>query len=151
MITDRVIPPELKKKIKILVVEDNLLGRKLVSFMLKNWGFSFDVCGNGKLALEHLKINKYDLILMDIQMPEMNGYETTRYIREEMELGLPIIAMTSQVSEEERARCLSIGMNDYLAKPIKEEDMYNLTVNYLFATVVQDKENKLKNEAHNIQ
>lgn len=145
MLTDRVIPPELKDRIRILVVEDNLLGRKLAAFMLKNWGFHFDVCANGKLAIDQLKINKYDLILMDVQMPEMNGYEATRYIRKEMELGLPIIAMTSHASEEERSRCLSSGMNDYLTKPIKEEELYNLTVNYLFTTVVQNQENKMKN------
>ena len=144
MITDRVIPQKLKEKILILVVEDNLLSRKLTEFMLHNWGFRHEVCANGKLAIENLKLHKYDLILMDVHMPEMNGYETTKYIRGEMKLGLPIIAMTSHASEEERKRCLLAGMNDYLTKPIKEEELYNLTVNYLFATVVENPENKMQ-------
>ncbi len=141
MITDRVIPEELKEKINILVVEDNLLGRKLVGFLLKKWGFHYDVCANGKLALENLKLNKYDLILMDIQMPEMDGHETAKYIRNKLKLGLPIIAMTSHATEEERKRCLISGMVDYIAKPIEEEELYNLTVNYLFTTVVENPEN----------
>jgi len=142
MITDRVIPQELKDKINILVVEDNLLGRKMIGFLLKKWGFHYDVCANGKLALENLKINKYDLILMDIQMPEMDGHETSKYIRDKLKLGLPIIAMTSHATEEERKKCLLSGMVDYIAKPIVEEELYNLTVNYLFTTVVENPENK---------
>ncbi|MES2567774.1 MAG: response regulator [Bacteroidota bacterium] len=141
MLTDRVIPEEIKDKINILVVEDNLLGRKMIGFLLKKWGFHFDACANGKLALENLKLNKYDLILMDIQMPEMDGHETSNYIRNELKLGLPIIAMTSNANEEERKRCLTSGMVDYIAKPIVEEELYNLTVNYLFTTVVENPEN----------
>jgi CheY-like chemotaxis protein len=144
MLTDRIIPEDLKEKINILVVEDNLLGRKLSSFLLEKWGFHYDTCSNGKQALENLKIKKYDLILMDIQMPEMDGHETTKYIRQKLKLGLPIIAMTSHATEEERKKCLSSGMNDYLAKPIVEEELYNLTVNYLFSTVVEAPENKMK-------
>lgn len=142
MITDRVIPAELKEKINILVVEDNLLGRKLIGFLLKKWGFHFDVCANGKLALENLKINKYDLVLMDVLMPEMDGHETAKYIRDKLKLGLPIIAMTSNATEDERKKCLISGMVDYIAKPIVEEELYNLTVNYLFTTVVENPENK---------
>ncbi|MDF2448407.1 MAG: response regulator [Bacteroidota bacterium] len=141
MLTDRVIPDEIKAKIRILVVEDNLLGRKMIGFLLKKWGFQYDTCANGKLALENMKINKYDLILMDIQMPEMDGHEASKYIRNTLKLGLPIIAMTSNATEEERQRCLVSGMVDYIAKPIVEEDLYNLTVNYLFTTVVENPEN----------
>jgi CheY-like chemotaxis protein len=142
MITDRVIPKELKEKIRILVVEDNLLNQKLAGFMLKDWGFQYDISANGKQAIENLKINHYDLILMDIQMPEMNGYETTVYIRDKLKLGMPIIATTSHSSTEERERCLMSGMTDYLTKPIKEEELYNLVTNYLFSTVVENVENK---------
>src|SRR5687768_8684900 len=120
MLTDRVIPRELKEKIRILVVEDNLLNQKLASFMLRDWGFQYDISANGKQAIENLKINHYDLILMDIQMPEMNGYEATVYIRDQLKLGIPIIATTSHSSQEERERCLMSGMTDYLTKPIKE-------------------------------
>jgi len=143
MLTDRVIPEKLKDKIKILVVDDNLLCRKLAAFLLKKWGFKYELCTDGKQALENLKIDNYDLVLMDIQMPEMDGHETTKYIRKTLKLGLPIIGMTSQASGEERKKCLVSGMNDYIAKPIIEEELYNLTVNYLFSTVVESQENKL--------
>lgn len=140
--TDRVIPVELKEKIRILVVEDNLLNQKLAGFMLRSWGFKYDICSNGKLAIEKLRLNTYDLILMDIQMPEMNGYEATVYIRNEMKLGMPIIATTSHSSAEERERCLTAGMTDYLTKPVKEVELYNLVTNYLFSTVVENVENR---------
>lgn len=146
MLTDRVIPKEIKDKVKILVVEDNLLCRKLVTFFLKKWGYKYEACANGKLALENLKLEKYDLILLDIQMPEMDGIKTAQKIRTEMKLGLPIIAMTSHASEEERERCLKAGINDYLTKPINEEALYNLMVNYLFIVVVENQEDNLENK-----
>src|SRR5688500_13649824 len=102
MKTDRVIPPEFKAKIRILVVEDNLLNQKLAGFMLKSWDFLYDVCANGREAVETLKTKQYDLVLMDIQMPEMNGYEATVYIRSQLKLGMPIIATTSHSSPDER-------------------------------------------------
>ncbi len=149
MITDRIIPQEIKDKITILVVEDNLMARKLTAFLLTNWGFRYDICVNGKHAIENLKLNDYDLILMDVHMAEMDGHETTKYIRRVMKLGLPIIAMTSNSSEEERKKCLMSGMNDYIAKPIIEEEMYNLTVGYLFTTVVEKVENKPQRKRDN--
>jgi CheY-like chemotaxis protein len=146
MVTDREIPLEIKERIRILIVEDNLLCRKLLVFLVNNWGFKYDTCANGKCAIDNLKLEKYDLMIMDIQMPEMNGYDAAKKIRNEMKLGLPIIAVTSHASEEERKRCLSAGMNDYLPKPINEEALYNLIVNYLYVTVV--KESRIKKESH---
>lgn len=122
----------MKDKIKILVVDDNFLNQKLVSFMLNDWGFEYDLCSNGKLAIEKLKLNRYDLILMDIQMPEMDGYEATKFIRQDMKLGLPIIAMTAQVFEGEMEKCLSKGMSNYITKPIKELELYMLIVSSLY-------------------
>lgn len=148
MITDRVIPANVKERIRILIVEDNLLCRKLMGFMISSWGFKYDACANGKCAIENLKLEEYDLMIMDIQMPEMNGYEATIKIRTDMKLGLPIIAVTSHASDAERKRCLRVGMNDYLPKPISEEALYNLTVNYLFVTAVASKENQLEKEWH---
>jgi CheY-like chemotaxis protein len=142
MITDRQIPETLKRKIRILVVEDNLLNQKLAAFMLDDWGFHYDLALNGKAALDLLKEKEYDLILMDIIMPEMNGYETTHYIREKMKLGIPIIATTSNASEHEREKCLSEGMTDYLTKPIRSVQLYNLVTNYLFTTVVENVDNR---------
>ena len=92
--------------------------------MLKDWGFSYDICSNGKLAIDKLKENNsYNLILMDIQMPEMNGYETTEFIRDQLKLTLPIIAMTAHASVNEIEACFSEGMNEYISKPFDVNDL----------------------------
>lgn len=117
--------------VKILIVEDNLLNQKLAGFMLKDWGFDYDICSNGKIAVEKLKTETYNLILMDIQMPEMNGYEATEFIREELKLTLPIIAMTAHALPGEREKCVGFGMSDYISKPIKEIDLRNLITKYM--------------------
>jgi CheY-like chemotaxis protein len=116
---------------RILVVEDNLLNQKLAGFMLSDWGFQYDICSNGKLAIHQIQQVPYDLVLMDIQMPELNGYETTQVIREELKLALPIIAMTAHALPDEKEKCLACGMTDYLAKPIQENTLLNLLNTHL--------------------
>jgi CheY-like chemotaxis protein len=111
---------------RILVVEDNVLNQKLVVFMLQSRGFETDVCSDGKDAVEKLRNKKFDLVLMDIEMPEMNGYEATERIRHELRLDVPIIALTAHASEGEREKCLNHGMSDYLAKPFKGEEFYHI-------------------------
>lgn len=140
IITDRIIPQKLKDKMKILIVEDNLLSQKVVAFMLKEWGFKFNVTANGKLAIEHLKKHPYDLILMDIQMPELDGFKTTEYIRNKLNIELPIIGMSAHPIPGERNKCLKAGMNDYIEKPINEMELFNLVNNYLFSSVVKTEE-----------
>lgn len=108
---------------KVLVVEDNLMNQKLTSIILQNEGFEVTIARNGKKALEYLKEKPADLILMDIQMPVMDGYKTTQLIRDELHLATPIIAMTAHALSGEREKCLQAGMNDYLAKPFKEPDL----------------------------
>src|ERR1035437_3144333 len=137
MITDKIIPQKLKDKIKILVVEDNLLNQNLAGFMLKDWGFKYTICSNGKNALDNLKSNTYDLILMDIQMPELNGHETAEHIRRKLKLELPIIAMTAHAMPGEKEKCLRVGMTDYISKPINEIELFNMITNYLFSSVVK--------------
>jgi signal transduction histidine kinase len=122
---------DVQDKVNVLIVEDNLLNQKLAGFMLKDLGFDFDICDNGKLAIEKLKSNNYNLVLMDIQMPEMNGYETTEYIRDQLKLTMPIIAMTAHALPGEREKCISFGMTDYISKPIKEIDLNNLMAKYI--------------------
>jgi signal transduction histidine kinase/FixJ family two-component response regulator len=108
---------------KILVVEDNLMNQKLTSIILQNQGFEVMVARNGKKAIEFLQSKEVDLILMDIQMPVMDGYKTTQQIRDELHLATPVIAMTAHALSGEREKCLQAGMNDYLAKPFKETDL----------------------------
>ncbi len=137
-ITKKMEPVEKMKvesSMKILVVEDNILNQKLAGFMLKDWGFNFDICSNGKLAVEKLKTDNYHLILMDIQMPEMNGYEATEFIRDHLKLTIPIIAMTAHALPGEREKCVGFGMTDYISKPIKEVDLRNLITKYMSLNV----------------
>lgn len=118
-------------KNKILIVEDNILNQKLAGFILKDMGYDHVICGNGKLAIDELNRNHYDLILMDIQMPEMNGYDTTIYIREQMKLNIPIIAMTAHALPGEKEKCISFGMTDYISKPINDVELSRLIAKYL--------------------
>ena len=123
-------PNELKK-LKILLAEDNPINVKLVLSLFSDYEIQADVAENGKEAVELVKNNYYDLILMDMEMPEMNGYEATRVIREDLKMRLPIIAMTAHAMAGEREKCFKLGMYDYISKPINAnllfEKIYNAT------------------------
>lgn len=128
------IKPEQKKggrKMKILLVEDNYLNQRLAVKVLSGFGFKIETALNGNEALNKLSSGKYDLILMDMQMPGMDGYKATTLIREELKINVPIIAMTAHAMEEEKTRCLKLGMNDYISKPFKAEDLYNKIMNLI--------------------
>lgn len=112
------------KNIKVLVVEDITLNQLLMKTLLDDFGFDRDIANNGKIAIEKLQVKSYDIILMDLQMPEMNGFEATEYIRNTMNLKIPIIALTADVTTVDLAKCQSVGMNDYIAKPIDERLLY---------------------------
>jgi signal transduction histidine kinase/ActR/RegA family two-component response regulator len=112
--------------IHLLVVEDNAMNQSLLRHLLSGWQLSFDMVDSGAKALEALTRQSYTLVLMDIQMPEMDGYTTVRMIRQQLRLDLPIVAMTAHALAGEREKCLSQGMNGYIAKPIRETDLYNL-------------------------
>jgi CheY-like chemotaxis protein/two-component sensor histidine kinase len=109
--------------VKVLVTEDNEFNQSLISHIFKSWDLPFEIANNGLEAIEKLKANKYDLVLMDIQMPVMDGYTAARKIRNELKLAVPVIAMTAHAMPGEREKCLSYGMNDYIAKPIKQEQL----------------------------
>jgi CheY-like chemotaxis protein len=108
---------------KILLVEDTLLNQKLTSIILRNNGFETVIAENGRIAVELLKEQTFDVILMDIQMPEMDGYEATCIIRDKLKLQTPIIAMTAHALAGEKEKCFQQGINDYLAKPFAENDL----------------------------
>jgi PAS domain S-box-containing protein len=113
------------KNIRILVVEDIPLNQLLMKTLLDDFGFERDIADNGKIAIEKLQKNSYDIILMDLQMPEMNGFEATEYIRKTMNLNIPIIALTADVTTVDLAKCKTVGMNDYIAKPVDERLLYS--------------------------
>ncbi len=110
-------------KIKILLVEDNELNQKLAKRVLTGFGFDMDIAVNGKIALEKLKLENFDLILMDLQMPEMDGYQATQEIRKSLKLNLPIMAMTAHSLVGEKDKCIEMGMNDYISKPFNAIDL----------------------------
>lgn len=106
----------------ILVVEDIAMNRDLVSSMLEKLGYAYDCAENGAEAIEKIKENKFDIVFMDLQMPVMNGYDTTRRIRQELKIDsetLPIIAFTAHALPEEIAKCFEAGMDDFLTKPVE--------------------------------
>lgn len=106
--------------IKLLLVEDNVLNQKLINLTLSKYGFEIEVANNGKEALDKLKENRYDIILMDLMMPVMDGLETTRLIRElEKETGFKniIIGLTANTYDADRDKCLKNGMDEYMTKP----------------------------------
>jgi len=106
----------------ILLVEDNLLNQKVVIFNLKKYNFNVTAVTNGPDAIENVMQNTYDLVLMDIMLPGMDGYEITQAIREyekanSIESPVPVIAITANTLDNDRERCFKAGMNEYLAKP----------------------------------
>lgn len=116
-------------KIKILVVEDIPLNQLLMKTLLEDFGFELDIAANGKIAIERLQATPYDLILMDLQMPEMNGFEATEFIRNEMKSKIPIMALTADVTTTDLAKCKSVGMNDYIAKPVDDKLLHSKIIN----------------------
>jgi signal transduction histidine kinase/DNA-binding response OmpR family regulator len=114
------------RDIRILVVEDNEMNQSLLRHLLTGWRLSFDMVHNGIEALEKLRNRTFDLVLMDIQMPGMDGYTATQEIRTKLKLQTPVLAMTAHAFPGEREKCLSYGMNEYIAKPIKEKELLGL-------------------------
>ncbi|URM35499.1 GAF domain-containing hybrid sensor histidine kinase/response regulator [Flavobacterium anhuiense] len=106
--------------LKILLCEDNVLNQKLAKSVINNFGFDLDIAQNGEEGIELLSQNEYDLVLMDLQMPVKDGYQTTEYIRNEMNSAIPIIAMTAHSLVGEQERCYKVGMNAYVPKPFKQ-------------------------------
>jgi len=121
-------PNQLRNNVKILLAEDNVVNQKLAVKLLEKGGFKPDIVNNGKEVLTALKKTKYDLILMDIQMPEMDGFETTANIRaeENEDQHTPIIAMTAHAMKGDRQRCLDAGMDDYVSKPIRQANLFDV-------------------------
>lgn len=116
------------KNIKVLVVEDITLNQLLMRTLLDDFGFECDIASDGKIATEKLQINSYDIVLMDLQMPEMNGFEATEFIRNKMNSNVPIIALTADVTTVDLAKCKAVGMDDYIAKPVDERLLYSKIV-----------------------
>lgn len=112
------------KGLLLLLVEDNILNQKLIFLNLIKYGFSIDVANNGLEAVEKVQEKKYDLILMDLMMPIMDGFEATKAIRnfeESIHSHTPIIGLTANTFDADREKCIGIGMDEYMAKPFDIE------------------------------
>ena len=114
--------------IRILLAEDNPTNQKVMKKMIKKAGYQIKVVDNGKLAIEALEHGEYDLVLMDVRMPEMDGYEATKVIRnnEANERHIPVIALTASVMKGDRDQCLKAGMDDYISKPVNPQQLRKL-------------------------
>ncbi|WP_367773767.1 ATP-binding protein [Flavobacterium sp. WC2421] len=122
----------ITNKIKVLVVEDMILNQLLLKIILLDFGYEIEVADNGKIAVEKLQNNTYDIVLMDLQMPEMNGFEATTHIREILKSKIPIIALTADVTTADVEKCKAVGMNDYISKPIDEIVLFNKINKHIF-------------------
>ncbi len=126
--------PETEDEVRILIVEDNVINQRVAKRMVENMGFKTEIANNGQEALDMLAERYYDLILLDVQMPVLDGLRTAQKIRiMEMNTGrhIPIIAMTAHAQKEDRDRCLEAGMDDYISKPINMKILQEKINTYL--------------------
>jgi len=111
---------------RVLLVEDNKVNILLAKKVLSNWGLQIEIAENGQEAVDKAMLSHFDVILMDLQMPVMDGYEATRIIREEYKSKIPIIVMTASAMREELEKCMFQGMNDYITKPFQSEELFRM-------------------------
>ncbi len=137
--TEYTLREQLKRSVRILLAEDNPVNQKLAKIMLSKAGYQVEVANNGIEVLEIMRRrpDDFDLIFMDVQMPEMDGMEATIKLRSEGFNSIPIVAMTAHAMKGDREKCLEVGMNDYVTKPIKREVVFEMVKNYVLSKQMQ--------------
>jgi CheY-like chemotaxis protein len=139
IITRHTVAESGHQGVRILLAEDNVINQKVAQHMLKSLGYKTDLVADGAEAIRALEMIDYDLVLMDCMMPNIDGFEATVSIREcssrVINYNVPIIAMTANATSEDRNKCLQAGMNAYMSKPIKKEDLAELLDKLLFQDV----------------
>jgi len=135
----------MSKRLNVLLAEDDLISRRLIKILITKMGHHVEVVDNGRKAVEKIEKNDFDMVLMDVQMPVMDGLEATKIIRGREEKGemerLPIIAVTAHAMKGDKEKCLQSGMDDYITKPIDEEQLKD-KIDYLSKNPVQPKRNE---------
>jgi len=134
IVTQYSVREDMKHSVSVLLVEDNPVNQKLAKLMLTKAGYQVEVANNGREAVEKITTSpeNFDLIFMDIQMPEMDGMEATETIRKKGFDTIPIVAMTARAMKGDREKCLEVGMDDYLTKPIKRETVFKMIEKWVF-------------------
>ena len=123
------IVEEVKKELNILVAEDNIINQKVVKVLFKNLGYEIDIVPNGKEAIKSINKKKYDIVFMDIMMPEIDGLEATREIRA-MGYKMPIIALTADLGNETKKSAYKSGINEFIGKPIKSDKLKKIMIKW---------------------
>jgi len=141
IVTRHTITEQKHQKVRILVAEDNPMNQKLTVTILQRAGYGVDAVENGLKAIEALKRSTYDLVFMDVQMPEMDGFEATKAIRnfEGDRQHTPVIAMTAHVMKGDQERCLEAGMDDYISKPIEPQVMFKVIEKWIISSAIQER------------
>jgi CheY-like chemotaxis protein len=130
--TDAVAQLATIRGARILLVEDNELNQEVASELLRDVGLSVELAENGQIALDKIRSSHYDIVLMDMQMPVMDGVMATQEIRKEPRFkDLPVVAMTANSMQSDRDRCMAVGMNDHIAKPIEPEDLWKTLLKWI--------------------
>jgi PAS domain S-box-containing protein len=139
------------QNVSILLVEDNDINRLYASSILKMWGCHFETAENGVVALEKIRNNAFDIILMDIQMPVMDGFETTKAIRhgDAKHSRVPIIALTANATQKDFENCIAAGMNDCITKPFTQEDLFQALTKYLGKKLIVKKKSVVEASLNN--
>lgn len=119
---------------KILLVEDNMLNRMVARTILKSHGIIVTEALNGQLGVDMLKTSQFDLVLMDMQMPVMDGLTATKIIRNQISTEIPIIALTANALKGEQDKCMAAGMNDFITKPFDESKLLQVILKYFVKT-----------------
>ena len=128
-----------EESMRILMAEDNAINQRVGKLILQRAGIAIDLVADGKEAVEAHQASPYDLILMDCQMPAMDGFEASRRIRQMQSKQPIIVAVTANALVGERERCLEAGMDDYLSKPFQAEQLVAVVKKWLFVLAAQDR------------
>ena len=124
---------QIRKNISIIVAEDNLINQKVAQTLFKNLGFEIDIANDGNQLIKMVALKKYDIIFMDMMMPEKDGMQATIELRAKG-FKIPVVAMTASASKEDIDRAYSIGMNDYVVKPVRINTVKSILIRYFSET-----------------